>query len=345
MAGKQSDYLADILSEPAEGAPAPRPRGAERARPSPLLSRESALSRVASGEVRQITQLLVDPTRVRVWPGNARLYANLTQENCRELIDSILAEGGQKVPAVVRRVEGDSLHDYEVIAGTRRHFVISWLRKNSYPDMQFLAQVATLDDEAAFRLADLENRARKDVSDMERARSYAAALKQHYGGQATRMAERLNISKGWLSKTLKAATLPDAVLAAFASISDIGLKPAYSLATLLDEKSAAKAVLAKARQLAQEQTALREAGRPPHTAALVMQRLMEAPREPSELDVEEPFVHTSSHGRTALSVQSVGRQGITIRLHAGSGADIDELVDGLRRALAHLEAVGQGLRR
>jgi ParB family chromosome partitioning protein len=61
------------------------------------------------------------------------------------------------VPAVVRRVEGDPDHDYEVIAGTRRHWSIRWLRANSYPDMMFVAQVAQLDDEAAFRLADIEN--------------------------------------------------------------------------------------------------------------------------------------------------------------------------------------------
>ena len=64
-----------------------------------------------------------------------------------------------------------------------------------------------LDDEAAFRLADIENRARKDVSDIERARNYAAALEAHYGGKAVRMAERLKLSKGWLSKMLKAATI------------------------------------------------------------------------------------------------------------------------------------------
>jgi ParB family chromosome partitioning protein len=345
MAGKQSDYLADILSDPTASADASPKRNVDRARSSPLLSRESTLSRLASGEVRQVTQLLLDPVRVRVWPGNARLYKQLTEENCRELIDSILAEGGQKVPAVVRRVEGDPAHDYEVVAGTRRHFAISWLRQNSYPEMQFLVQVAILDDEAAFRLADLENRARKDVSDMERARNYAEALKRHYGGHATRMAERLNISKSWLSKTLKAATLPDTVLAAFASITDVGLKPAYTLAVLLDDKSAAKAILAKARQIAHEQAALRGAGSAPQNATQVMQRLLDAPNESEPSDAKEPFTHTSSHGRLALSVQSVGRQGITIRLHAGSGANVDELVEGLRRALAHLDAVGQGLSR
>ena len=167
MARKQSDYLAALLadevieSEPetaatsdtvAEEAPA-LPRH-DRMRGTTLLGRESALARVASGEVRQVTQLLLNPDRVRVWTGNARSYQHLSKESCAELIDSIIAEGGQKVPAVVRRVEGDPHHDFEVIAGTRRHWSISWLRANSYPEMQFVAQVVALDDEAAFRLAE-----------------------------------------------------------------------------------------------------------------------------------------------------------------------------------------------
>jgi len=307
-----------------------------------LLGRESALARVAAGEVRQITQLLLDPARVRIWAGNARTYAHLSEENCLELIDAIIAEGGQKVPAVVRRVEGDPLHDYEVIAGTRRHWSISWLRSHSYPDMQFLAQVANLDDEAAFRLADIENRARKDVSDLERARNYAQALKSHYGDHQTRMAERLRLSKGWLSKMLKVATLPDAVVTAFASPGDVQLKPAYVLAQALDNKAAAPAIIAKARSLAKEQSQRRERGVPAIPALEVLRLLLEAPDGKSPKG--EIFVWNSRHGRPALSVQSVNRQGVTIRLHAGAGADHDQLADALREALSALDAKGQGLR-
>ncbi|MEE3154317.1 MAG: ParB/RepB/Spo0J family partition protein, partial [Pseudomonadota bacterium] len=180
MARKQSDYLASLLSggddtadtnaegtapspalspdkdgqapsadtpdpvAPAEGeAVSAAPRSSTRAGLS-LLGRENALARVASGEVRQVTQLLLDPARVRVWDGNAHNQARLSEDSCRDLIDSILAEGGQKVPAVVRHVTGDPDHDYELIAGTRRHFAISWLRAHSYPDMKLLAQVAEL---------------------------------------------------------------------------------------------------------------------------------------------------------------------------------------------------------
>ncbi len=343
MARKQSDYLAALLDDDVAPSPAPAARAPERSRGTTLLGRESALARVASGEVRQVTQLLLDPARVRIWPGNARSYAHLTEAGCRELIDSIIAEGGQKVPAVVRRVEDNADYDYEVIAGTRRHWSISWLRANNYPDMRFVAQVATLDDEAAFRLADLENRARADVSDLERARNYAAALKTHYGNHATRMAERLKLSKGWLSKMLKVATLPDAIVAAFASPADVQLKPGYTLAQALDDPAAAAAITTEAAALAREQQERRDAGSPPLPAPDVLRRLLDAPRD-GEV-AASPYVFTTYDGRTALTVQSVNRQGVTVRLHAGSGMGAAEFAEALQHALAELERQGRGLQR
>jgi len=344
MARKQSAYLADLLADDAGSTEGERSQSAtgERPRATTLLGRESALARVATGEVRQVTQLLLDPARVRIWQGNARTYAHLSEDNCQELIDAIIAEGGQKVPAVVRRVENDPQFDYEVVAGTRRHWSISWLRAHSYPDMQFLAQVANLDDEAAFRLADIENRARKDVSDLERARNYAEALKSHYGNHQSRMAERLRLSKGWLSKMLKVASLPDAVVSAFPSPGDVQLKPAYTLAQALDNKAAAPAILTEARSIAKEQRQRRDRGTPLIAAQDVFRLLLEAPREKSPKG--DIFVWTSQHGRPALSVQSVNRQGVTIRLHAGAGADHDELAKALREALSALDAKGKGLR-
>lgn len=287
--------------------------------------------------------MLLDPARVRIWRGNARAYAHLSEENCRALVDSIIAEGGQKVRAVIRRVEGDPAFDYEVIAGTRRHWSISWLRRHSYPDMQFVAQVAALDDEAAFRLADLENRARKDVSDLERARNYASALVDHYGNHLTRMAERLKLSKGWLSKMIKVAGIPDSVIAAFASPADVQLKPAYALAQAMDDKIAAKAIVAAAKRIAAEQQALRTSNAPALPAPDVLRRLLDAPHADSVADVPRPFVWTTPHGRPALSVQSANRQGMTLRLHAGSGASIDDMANALREALRHLEREGRGL--
>ncbi|MCW1385075.1 ParB/RepB/Spo0J family partition protein [Novosphingobium sp. KCTC 2891] len=372
MARKQSDYLAALLAEDepietksaapdgagaaVEAAQAPSPAPSPSSAPSPasppspaperqrgttLLGRESALARVASGEVRQVTQLLLDPARVRVWPGNARSYQHLTEESCRELIDSIIAEGGQKVPAVVRRIEGDADHDYEVIAGTRRHWSIAWLRAHSYPQMQFVAQVAQIDDEAAFRLADIENRARKDVSDLERARNYAAALKDHYGNHLTRMAERLKLSKGWLSKMLKVAALPDAVVGAFASPADVQLKPAYPLAQALDDKVGAPAILKEARNLAREQAERRAAGEDALPAAEVLRRLLAAPRGPVERGPVR--VYRGYGDRPAVTVRSAGRQGVTLQIHSGAGLDHKRIMELVADALLDLEEEGRGV--
>lgn len=380
MARKQSDYLASLLSggddtaetkaeanapspapspdkdgqvpsadtsdpmAPAEGeAASTTPRSSTRAGLS-LLGRENALARVASGEVRQVTQLLLDPARVRVWDGNARNQARLSEDSCRDLIDSILAEGGQKVPAVVRHVTGDPDHDYELIAGTRRHFAISWLRAHSYPDMKLLAQVAELDDEAAFRLADIENRARRDITDIERARNYAEALPIHYGGKAVRMAERLKLSKGWLSKMLKAATIPDEVLAAFADPAELTLNPAYRLAGALDDKARARAIRKEAKAIAAQNAKARSEGRAGLPGPVTLKRLLAAsdladngqPLAAKDFRMEIP----GPYGRTILAVKDVTRQGVTIQLPMASGAGDEQLAAALKEVLDVLRKNG-----
>src|SRR6185295_9789195 len=156
------------------------------------------------------------------------------------------------------------------------------------------------DDEAAFRLADLENRARRDVSDIERARNYALALASHYAGRQKRMAELLRV-----------AAIPDAILAAFASLDELGLKPAYGLAQALGDRTAARRIEARARGLATEQAARQAAGTPP---------LLAAASPPAEAAPLGDLAYVSRHGRPALSVQSINRQGVTLRLHAGAGA-------------------------
>lgn len=353
---KQSDYLASLLADDEKvddkstqnpdknertDASEPNDRRS-RARGTTLLGRESALARVSSGEVRQITQLLVDPARVRVWAGNARSYEHLTEENCRDLIDALIAENGQKVPAVVRKVPGDRDFDYEVIAGTRRHWAISWLRRHSYPEMKFLAQVADLDDEAAFRLADIENRARKDVSDLERARNYAAALESHYDGHLTRMAERLKLSKGWLSKMLRVAALPDAVIAAFSSPADLQLKPAYPLAQAMTDRPRANAIRKQAAKLAAQQAERQSAGEAQIPSAQVLARLLAAGEDTA---AKEKLVLTGAHGRPAVTVQTSNRQGVTLRLHAGHGLSDEDLIAKVRDALNELGDLGSGLQR
>ena len=330
MSGKQGDYLAGLLDDTGDNAPSPA-----RVRRSPLLERESALARMASGEVRQVTELRLDPARCRIWPGNGRVYAALSETRCRDLIDSLVAEGGQKVPAIVRRVSNDRAFEYEVLAGTRRHWSISWLRANDYPEMVFVAQVVDLDDEAAFRLADLENRARADLSDLERARNYRWALDTHYGGVQARMAERLKVSKGWLSKLLTMATLPDEVVAAFPHAASIPVRGGYELAV----KSAGpqrRALLQEAIAVTAEQHDYRRLNLPGLDASTVLRRLLAAGLTRIG-DKGEAVLVSAANGRPAMTLQ--GRRGkiLTLRLDLGTGVDRAALIEGLCHALDDVE--------
>jgi ParB family chromosome partitioning protein len=327
MSRKQVDYLAGLLSDEGDEAPSPA-----RSRRSPLLERESALARVASGEVRQVTELRIDPARCRIWAGNGRAYEQLNAARCQDLIDSLIAEGGQKVPAIVRRVKDDPAVDFEVLAGTRRHWSVSWLRAHSYPDMVFVVQVVEIDDEAAFRLADLENRARADISDLERARNYRWALDAHYGGVQARMAERLKLSKGWLSKLLTMALLPDPVVAAFADPASITIRGGYELAAKCADENMKALVLREASRITTEQHQRAEDGNPPIEPGVVVRRLLTAdvtrvgPRGESVLVL-------AANGKAAMTLQ--GRRGkvITLRVDLGAGVDRAALIEGLCTAI------------
>ena len=100
-----------------------------------------------------------------------------------------------------------------------------------------------------------------------------------------------------------------------------------------------KATRSLAEQLAKEQSRRRQGGLPAIPATEVITKLLDP--EPKAREDDLLFACDSEHGRRALSVLSVNRNGVTIRLHSGSGASRDELAEMLRAALAHLESHGK----
>ena len=298
---------------------------------SPLLTRANSLGRLASGELKQVTHVRLDPKRCRIWSGNARNYAALNADRCRDLIDSMIAEGGQKVPALVRKLKNDPDHDYEVIYGTRRHWTISWLRANNYPDFVFLAEVRDLDDEAAFRLADLENRGRQDVTEIERAKNYAAALALHYAGKQATMAERLNVSKGLLSKMIAFANINDKIMAAFAVPGELSLRQGYALAQAVSTPAAEARASRAAGSIVKENAALAETGKGALPAASVLSRLLTAASgetAPSQGPRQILF-----QGKPVVTILDENRNGVRFQVHSGTGADIEAILESVREAL------------
>lgn len=272
--GKNRTILAGLVGG---GAPSVTETPTEsREPPARLGDRISTLARVASGDLREKTLLLVDPARCRMWAHHNRRYDLLDVGACAELLEGLRSQGGQEFPAIVRRVKGDPDYDYEVICGARRHWCVSYLRNVEHRDIKFLIEERELSDEAAFRLADIENRARQDISDYERALDYEYALAAFYGGVARRMAERLEMSPAWLSRLLDVAKLPQAIVGAFGDVREIKVNHVRELKPLLDRQDCKQRMLAEAHSLARRQLAERSAGRPALDGAKVVQALKAA---------------------------------------------------------------------
>ena len=188
MSSKNRDFAAGLAGALDDVAPAPE---APRLAIGALAGRANRLAELASGALVSRAQELVDPARCRIWAEHNRDYAKLDAGRCADLIESFKAQGRQEVPAIVRRLQNDPAFDFEVICGARRHWTVSWLRAHNYPDFRFLVEIRDLTDEEAFRISDLENWAREDLSDVERARDYLRALDRHYEGSQKSMAQRL----------------------------------------------------------------------------------------------------------------------------------------------------------
>lgn len=299
----------------------------------------SPSGRTSTPGSQQVTQLELDPTRVRPWAGNARFYDCLTAANCNELITSMRSAGGQKFPAILRQIYDDPLHDYEVIIGSRRHFAVRWLRANGHPDMKFIGVAQVMTDEEAFLRADAENRVRKDVSNFERARNYAEALEAHFDGKQARMAERLGVSKSWLSKTLCVAAVPDTVLDAFADLSAVSVATFYPVAQLMQNSDAAAAIHSEAQAIAAEQEDRSWGFGTPISAPEVIRRLKAA----ASSQKAESHEKASAKPRPIVSVMTSDSQEVTLRLQSDSGATRDEVLQAVATALDALHANGQRL--
>lgn len=319
MSSKNRSFAAGLIGALDESAP--QPEVPTRMAIGVLAGRENRMAELASGAVvaRAIEQ--VDPARCRLWSEHNRDYAKLDETRCADLIESFKAQGRQEVPAIVRRVRGDPNIDFEVICGARRHWTVSWLRGHNYTDFRFLVEVRDLTDEEAFRISDLENRAREDLSDIERARDYLKALGRHYGGRQKDMAERLKVSEAWLSRYLDLARLPADLVAAFDDPHELKIKHVTQLKPLLKPDDRERRVLAEAAAI----TKSKGEGTPLKPQD-VIRRLAAAADPPKKSGQTSAEVVTSPTGQPLFRVEPKGKTevNVTLLLQAGgSRADAE----------------------
>ena len=355
-APKSSDIFDDLpdLSDASSPAPSPparkapsftaglsrspiRPKeeaneGEEGKRPARALSLlgdgGTALDKVRSGEVTQMVEKSVDPDLVDVWEGNPRYQNQLKPERLQDLIESMRAQG-QLIPAAARR-NGDR---YEIIYGSRRLFAAKWLKANGYPSFKFRLQIHTVDDETAFRLADEENRNRSDVSAIERAKSYANALKAHYNGRQDILAEKLGIGVSSMSRFMTIATIPGEITDAIPNLSDLSIRDAYALAKLLDGHESRQAAINVAGVIREE---IDGGG---HLDTKTVIKRIEAALDDGSAASNRPAqpkatLHIkSSVGKPMLEVKTATKGGLMLKIHSNSGANEEEIFKSVRELM------------
>lgn len=322
MGGFVRDILTTLSYEP-DPAEASRVEGAE-------LSRlDQRLAGFVQGNGRR-TAISIRPGDCSVWDGNPRDVPGLSADSCRSLIESIAQEDGNRIPVLVRNNPPGSELPYELLVGSRRRFSVNWLNHNGRPEIRLNAMVVDLSDEEAFRLADIENRERQDITELDRARSYQGAVDRFYGGVQSRMAEALNLSNSQLSRLLSLAQMPDEVVDAFATREELRVRHSEVLTPLLRRPEQRDRLLVAARSVGQEQQRLAAAGDRMIPAATVLTRLKQAALEGGAARAQDMQVVV---GDERVGRIKPGRDGLAVELAIAGDADLDRILAALRTAI------------
>jgi ParB family transcriptional regulator, chromosome partitioning protein len=181
------------------------------------------------------------PFRCRMWESHDRSEEEITEESCRDLINSI-NKYGQLAPVLGRELTGDDRHDVELIYGARRLFTARQL------NIPLRVELRSLRDREGIVAMDAENRHRKDISPYERGRSYLQWLREDLFPSQEEIARELKISASQVSRLLKMAKLPAVIVEAFHSPAEICEAWVQELASALEDSRRRDYIIRRARQ-------------------------------------------------------------------------------------------------
>lgn len=282
----------------------------------------------------QSTTQLIRPEQCRMWRRHNRRYDLLTVEDCSDLIERI-ASKGQILPAIVRRLpEAEGEIEYEVIAGARRHFAVSYLRRErGRDDILYKVDVRKLTDEEAFELSDLENRDRKDVSEYERATDYETALGEFYEGNQTRMAEKIKLSRSTLINYLMLARVPNEILAAYGDPRKISIRHGKEINAALNDPARSVRLMERAAELAEAQRqGLMIGNAYPYDAARVFKELRQSFDEVGRKSSSRAAVRALDLGARGKGTAKVSRQKLLLEIPTRKGENVEDLLERIRTA-------------
>jgi ParB/RepB/Spo0J family partition protein len=241
--GTNLSDIARSVKERGDASPFDKPGAVKPVMPAAEL----ALTGRPTADLQRENIYAVDPKRVKPWAHHNRSAVWYTRERCQDLIESI-AKDEQQEPALARRLKSDPDFDYELIYGMRRRFACEVLGK------KLRLRVIEADDIRAAVLMHVENADRQDITPMERALSFQALIDGKVFTAQDALAAAMNLSKGQVSKMLKAAALlrQGSIGTLFADTSAVPVEQAYKLATLMDRPGAKDVILQAAKNLSRD---------------------------------------------------------------------------------------------
>lgn len=184
----------------------------------------------------------IDPARCKPWKYHNRDKAWLTKERCIDLITSI-QQCGQNDPVLLRELRGDPNYDFEIIYGVRR-----WYACSQIEGQKLLANVVDIDDKICMILMHAENACSKDISEFERAYSFAQQMKSGVFRNQSEMADAMGLTQGTISKMINAAEIfeNEWIQGLFNNKLEIPIKYAYELSVLLKNSNHYEVIMKEA---------------------------------------------------------------------------------------------------
>jgi ParB/RepB/Spo0J family partition protein len=228
----------------------------------------------------------VNSAHCRMWHLHSRLGDEITEKSCEPLIQSIRVNG-LKHAVLGRRIDEPGF-SIELIYGARRLFAAQHL------GITIPVKLCELDDREALVEMDIENRVRRDITPYERGLNYRRWLAAGFFPNQVELAKKLGVSEAQVSRVLKFADLPAAVVGAFECPSQIREEWAIELARQCEDPATRAQVLRRSRERARDGAS----GRPQAIyAALIAQGSKKRP--PSD---EHDEVIRDSDGKPLLRV-------------------------------------------
>lgn len=211
--------------------------------------------------------VLLDPTTLKVHPANGRYGVRFDPLKNAELIEDIRRRG-QLTPVIVRELSDGT---YELVAGTRRHGAVLEVRHQQRSDLKIKAHVRDLSDQGSWEIADAENADRRDLTPMQRARTWNYALREFHEGRQDLLAKAIDKDPSVVCRTLQLLELPTEVLAALRDPEGVSVNFATKLVPSLADPAQRDRIIAIAKHAVSAGGKL--------SSAVLLKRLLLSPAE------------------------------------------------------------------